>query len=480
MQFLRPENEHKELTYSDVFLMPRYSDIVSRMDVDLTPFNSIGMKLPVVVSNMTAVAGRRMAETVTRRGGLVVLTQDMSFDRIEEIVKYTKKCNHVFETPVVLQEDESVQTALNLIYKRSHGAVIIVDDKDKPVGIFTERDALQKDRYNRLGDVMTRSVITVTDTMDVKDVFTVLKDRRLSIVPVVDSEGTLKGVMTKKGCVRSVIHTPALNSNNEFLTAVAVRIRKGLEENIQSMIDLGVDVIVLDTAHGHQKLMIDAVKKARAILGPNRALVAGNIVTVEAAEDLINAGANILKVGVGPGGACKTRMTTGVGRPQFSAVHRVSKFARDRGVSVWADGGIKYPRDVALALAAGASSVMIGSWFAGTYESPADIKFDEAGRMFKEQFGMASQIAVINRNINTDEFEQTRKEFFEEGINQSKMYLQSGRESVESIIDQISAGVRSACTYTGTTNLNDFYKNSLVGVQTSSGFKEGKPVQKSW
>ncbi len=480
MIFLRPRDERKELTYNDVFLMPRYSDVVSRMDVDLSTHDALQLNTPIVVSNMTAVAGKRMAETVTRRGGMVVFTQDMSMERIEDIVRQVKKCHHVFETPVVLTQEETVQTALNLIHKRSHGAVIVVDEGNKPVGIFTEKDGYRRDRYNRIGEVMTRQVISVPSTLSPREIFAFLNDRRLNIVPVVHEDGTLAGVMTKKGCVRATMYQPAMNTRGELKTCVAVRIREGLEENLERLLEMGVDAFCLDTAHGHQDRMLKAIRNARAIIGPDRALIAGNIVTSVAAEDLIAAGANVLKVGIGPGGACKTRMTTGVGRPQFSAVHRVAQTARRFGVGVIADGGVKHPRDVALALAAGATSVMIGTWFAGTYESPADVQFDEQGKMYKEQFGMASQRAVINRNREVDAFEMARREFFEEGVSQSKMYLKSGQESVEDIIDQITAGLRSACTYMGASNLEDFYQNAIVGVQTESGYNEGKPVSQSW
>src|SRR3989338_4863182 len=480
MHFLHPLDAEKELTYQDVFLMPQFSDIVSRMNVDLSPQDGTGMTLPIVVSNMTAVAGKRMSEAVTRRGGLVVLTQDMSLERIEEIVKATKVCHPVFETPIVLDEQESVQTALNLINKRAHRAVIIVDKQNKPVGIFTEKDAYRRDRYNRLVDVMTRDLITVPSTQTPKEIFQTLHDRRLSIAPVVNLDGTLAGVMTKKGCVRAVQYKPALNSSGNLLTAVAVRIRFGLDETLDRLNQIGVDMIVLDTAHGHQKMMIDAVKKTRSLVGPSKPIMAGNIVGEAAAKDLIDAGKTHLKVGVGPGGACKTRMTTGVGRPQFSAVSEVAKYARAHGAFVCADGGVKHPRDVALALAAGAHSVMIGTWFAGTYESPADVQFDENGRMYKEQFGMASRRAVTNRTENTDPFEQAQKEFFEEGVSQTRMYLNPGQESVEDIIDEITAGVRIACTYSGARNLDEFHEKAIVGVQTASGYEEGKPVTKSW
>lgn len=474
MRFLNPSDAQKELTYQDVFLVPQYSTASSRMDVDLTPAGSFGMKFPVVVANMTAVAGRRMAETVARRGGLVILPQDMLLERIENIIKYVKGCHHIFETPVVLSRDESIQTALNLVYKRAHGAIIVVDREQHPVGIFTIKDAEMRDKFNLLESVMTKEIISVPNHATTQDIFHVMHDKRLSMVPVVRADGTLAGVMTKKGVLRSAIFKPAINNQGELITAVAVGINQDLEQKVSSLIEMGVDIIVLDTAHGHQQKMIDAITRVRRIIGDHRSLAAGNIVTVEAAKQFIEAGASILKVGVGPGAMCTTRMMTGMGRPQFSAVRAVASVARSLGAQVWADGGIKHPRDVVLSLAAGANCAMIGSWFAGTFESPADIQRDEDGRLYKENFGMASRRAVQNRNEGREAYAKAQKEYFEEGISQSKIYLDEKKGSVEDILDQISAGLRSSFTYAGAKNINEFYQNAVIGVQTPAGYIEGR------
>jgi IMP dehydrogenase len=277
------------------------------------------------------------------------------------------------------------------------------------------------------------------------------------------------------------MYKPALNSRGEFLTAVAVGINRPIAETVLRLKAIGVDIIVIDTAHGHQEKMLAAVREARSVLGAGFPIAGGNIVTAAAAKDLILAGASILKVGVGPGAMCTTRMATGVGRPQFSAVREVAELARQhKGISVWADGGIRHPRDVALAIAAGAHSAFFGSWFAGTYESPADIKFDEHGRKYKENYGMASGRAVKDRNEKTKRFEAARRELFEEGISQSRMYLKPGEESAEDIIDHVVAGLRSACTYSGATSLSEFYASAIVGVQSSAGFEEGKPLYETW
>jgi IMP dehydrogenase len=203
-------------------------------------------------------------------------------------------------------------------------------------------------------------------------------------------------------------------------------------------------------------------------------------VSAEATHDLITAGASIVKVGVGPGAMCTTRMMTGVGRPQFSAVAECAAEARRLGRHVWADGGIRHPRDVALALAAGASAAMVGSWFAGTYESPGDLLRDENGHLYKESFGMASKRAVTARTRGDNSFDRARKALFEEGISSSRMRLDPIRPGVEDLLDEICAGVRSACTYAGATDLESFHERAVLGVQSAAGFAEGRPLPAGW
>jgi IMP dehydrogenase len=209
-------------------------------------------------------------------------------------------------------------------------------------------------------------------------------------------------------------------------------------------------------------------------------IVAGNVVTAQGTHDLLGAGADIVKVGVGPGAMCTTRMMTGVGRPQFSAVLECAAAARDLGGHVWADGGVRHPRDVALALAAGAASVMIGSWFAGTYESPGDLLRDGEGRAYKESFGMASARAVANRTRDASGFERARMALFEEGISSSRMYIDPSRPGVEDLIDTIIAGVRSSATYAGAASLVELHERAVVGIQSSAGYDEGRPLDASW
>ena len=478
MRFLQQLPAH-DLTYNDVFMVPSMSNVASRLDVELRTSDNIGTNIPIVVSNMTAVAGRRMAETVARRGGLVVLPQDIPLDIIKIVVDYVKSRHAIFETPITLAPEDTLGEAISLIHKRAHGAVVIVDEEKRPLGIFTEHDAAGYDRFTQLKNVMNLDMVCFTDTQSVVDIHDALVEQRLNFAPVIDAQGVLVGAVTRKGSLRSTIYQPALNSNGQFLTSVAVGINGDPAARARELVALGVDVLVIDTAHGHQASMIRALEAVRKA-APQSIVVAGNVVTREGTRDLVNAGADIIKVGVGPGAMCTTRMMTGVGRPQFSAVLESAEVARSMGKHVWADGGVRYPRDVALAIAAGAASVMFGSWLAGTYESAADTLRDTEGRLYKESFGMASNRAVRNRTRTETAFERAKKELFEEGISSSRMYLDPQRPGVEDIIDQIVAGLRSSCTYAGAATLEEFHERAVVGVQSSAGYDEGRPLGTSW
>ncbi|MEY4392455.1 MAG: inosine-5-monophosphate dehydrogenase [Actinomycetota bacterium] len=477
MRFLQSPPAH-DLTYNDVFMVPSMSTVPSRLDVNLRTPDNLGTHIPVVVSNMTAVAGRRMAETVARRGGLVVLPQDIPLDIIEQVVDYVKSRHVVFETPITLGPTDTLGEALSLVHKRAHGAVVVVDD-GRPVGIFTEHDAAGFDRFTQLKNVMNPDIVSVSDSMDIVAIHDLLVDQRLNFAPVVNSAGLLVGSVTRRGALRSTMYKPAVDSQGRLLTSVAVGINGDPGARARALVAMGVDVLVIDTAHGHQDRMLRAIEAVRAA-APGTPIVAGNVVTQDGTRDLINAGADVIKVGVGPGAMCTTRMMTGVGRPQFSAVLDCAETARAMGKHIWADGGVRYPRDVALALAGGAASVMLGSWLAGTYESAADTLRDTEGRLYKESFGMASNRAVRNRTRTESAFERAKKELFEEGISTSRMYLDPARPGVEDIIDQIVAGLRSSCTYAGAATIDEFRERAVVGVQSSAGYDEGRPLGTSW
>jgi IMP dehydrogenase len=478
MRLIHETSSH-DLTYNDVFMIPNLSDVPSRLDVDLATPDGLGTTIPVAVSNMTAVAGRRMAETVARRGGVAVLPQDIPLDIVEQVVAFVKTRHPVYETPITLTGDHTVGEALSLVHKRAHGAVVIVDGESRPVGVFTEHDAIGYDRFTQLHNVMRTDVVLLGAGRTPQEMFDALSGQRLSMAPVVDDDGRLLGCITRRGALRSTIYRPALDSGGGLMIAVAVGINGDPGAKAVALERMGVDILVIDTAHGHQTRTLSAIEAVRRSV-PSAKIVAGNVVTAEGTRHLVEAGADIIKVGVGPGAMCTTRMMTGVGRPQFSAVLECSDEARRLGRHVWADGGVRYPRDVALALAAGASSVMFGSLLAGTFESAADTLRDTDGRLYKESFGMASNRAVRNRTRLETPFERARKELFEEGISSSRMYLDPDRPGVEDIIDQIVAGVRSACTYAGASTIADFQERAVVGVQSAAGYDEGRPQGTSW
>jgi IMP dehydrogenase len=287
------------------------------------------------------------------------------------------------------------------------------------------------------------------------------------------------GILTRTGALRSTIYRPAIDDGGRLRVAAAIGVNGDVAAKAAALIDAGIDLLVIDTAHGHQQRMIDALVAVRN-LGRSVPIAAGNVVSADGTRELIDSGADIVKVGVGPGAMCTTRMMTGVGRPQFSAVLECSAAARERGRHVWADGGVRHPRDVALALAAGASAVMIGSWFAGTHESPGDLHVDPDGRMYKDSFGMASARAVASRTTGDTSFERARKALFEEGISSGRQYLDPLRPGVEDLIDSITAGIRSACTYAGAMDLDQFHQRALVGVQSAAGYAEGRPLYTGW
>ena len=459
-------------------MVPVYSQLSSRMDVDLTATDKTGTTIPLVVANMTAISGRRMAETVARRGGIAVIPQDIPLEIVADVIKWVKSRHLIFDTPVTLKPDETVADAIDLITKRAHGALIIVED-EKPIGIITEADCENVDRFTQLNKIMSKDLVTLNDDVTPKAAFEFLSNERRRLAPVIDKAGKLVGIITKTGALRATMYQPCIDANGRLKIAAAVGINGDVEKKVKALLAAGADVLVVDTAHGHQKKMIEVLKTIRA-LNPTIPIVAGNVVTAAGTKELIEAGADIIKVGVGPGAMCTTRMQTGVGRPQFSAVLECAQEAKKHGKTIWADGGVRHPRDVALALAAGASQVMIGSWFAGTYESPSDLRKDSDGALYKESFGMASARAVAARTVSEDAFDRARKSLFEEGISSSRMYINPDRPGVEDLIDEIIAGLRSSCTYSGAKNLIEFNENAVIGIQSAAGYAEGRPLFTSW
>ncbi|OBJ00200.1 GuaB1 family IMP dehydrogenase-related protein [Mycobacterium sp. 1465703.0] len=478
MRFLDGHRPGYDLTYNDVFVMPNRSEVASRFDVDLSTGDGSGTTIPVVVANMTAVAGRRMAETVARRGGLVILPQDLPITVVQQTVEFVKSRDLVLDTPVVLGPDDSVSDATALIHKRAHG-VAVVAFEGRPLGLVSESSCLGVDRFTRVRDVAITDFVSAPVGTEPRKVFDLLEQAPIGVAVMTNADGTLAGVLTRTGAIRAGLYTPAVDVHGRLRVGAAVGINGDVGAKARSLVEAGIDVLVIDTAHGHQVKTLEAIKTVAGLqLGVP--LVAGNVVSAEGTRDLLGAGADIVKVGVGPGAMCTTRMMTGVGRPQFSAVVECASAARELGGHVWADGGIRHPRDVALALVAGASNVMIGSWFAGTYESPGDLMRDRDDQPYKESYGMASKRAVVARSGAETAFDRARKALFEEGISTSRMGLDPARGGVEDLLDHITSGVRSTCTYVGAADLAQLYERVVVGVQSTAGFAEGHPLPQGW
>lgn len=495
MKFLK--EPQTDLTYADVFLVPSRAETMSRMDVDLTADDPTGSTTPLVSANMTAVTGRRMAETMARRGGLGVLPQDLPLEVLQQVIGWTKNCHSVLETALKVTAGDTVLDVLHLLDKRNHRAVCVVDEDLRLAGTVHAEDGVGVDRFSSVGSAMRMPPVRFTteelglDSVvpgaapeeGLRSAYETLATSGTDYAPVTTPDGVLAGVLTLKGALRSAIFTPNVDLAGRLKIAAAVGINGDVAARADALVSAGVDVLVVDTAHGHQRKMFEALEAVRAVVdssGTQVPVVAGNVVTAQGTADLLDAGADIAKVGVGPGAMCTTRMMTAVGRPQFSAVLECAAAAAERGKHIWADGGVRHPRDIALALAAGASQVMVGSWFAGTYESPGDLMTDPSGRHYKESFGMASARAVQGRTAGDDVFSRARKSLFEEGISTSTMYLDPEKPGVEDLLDSIASGVRSSMTYAGAHDLAEFRERAVVGVQSAAGYEEGKPVATTW
>lgn len=481
-----------ELTYSDVFLVPSRSATASRFDVDLSAEDGTGSTTPLVAANMTAVTGRRMVETMARRGGLGVLPQDIPVEVIRQVAHWVKQRHPVMETPLKVTPSHTVLDVLHLLDKRNHEAVCVVDEDRRLAGVLTQADGEGVDRFSSVGAVMRMPQVQLaaedfeeesSRAEALQRAFETMDAAGSDYAPVTSADGLLTGVLTRKGALRSTIYTPNTDAEGQLKVAAAVGINGDVQGKAEALLEAGVDVLVVDTAHGHQEKMFQALSVVRRVVdasGLAIPVVAGNVVTADGTRELIEGGADIVKVGVGPGAMCTTRMMTAVGRPQFSAVLESAAAARELGKHVWADGGARYPRDIALALAAGASQVMIGSWFAGTYESPGDLLTAADGRRYKESYGMASARAVQHRTASEGAFARARKGLFEEGISTSRMFLDLERPGVEDLIDSITAGVRSSFAYAGAATQAEFRQRAVAGVQSAAGYEEGKPVSQTW
>ncbi len=447
---------------------PDQAKLVSRDEVDLTPLDGFG-HLPIVASNMNNVTGKRMAEALALMGGSAAIPQDKKDADMRNIAEYLHSRDVRYQTPIVVASDTPIWQLQNALQKRPMDTAIVVDGDNKLVGLVR----MQKQGETQYGHgVIPHSI----DLME---------KERVDFLPIVAADGTVKGAMTEKFAALSWRYRPHIDTAHGGLAMLATvgAINNDPTDRVKFLLDQGVMGIVFDTAHFDQGMKtFRSVEIAADLIANSRQkvfLVAGNTVTREGTRNILASGANAAKVGVGPGAMCSTRIETGVGRPQFTAISECAEEAEIFGGYVWADGGIVHPRDVALALAAGASQVMIGSILTPTYESPTPFERDERG-LYKINRGMASRESSVLRSIGKNGG-QMRDRFRQvlghrsEGISSSRIYARPGLESAMLLIHSLMDGVTSSMTYAGARNLKEFRRNAHVGIQGSAGYEEGKP-----
>ncbi|MEM9490372.1 MAG: IMP dehydrogenase, partial [Myxococcota bacterium] len=324
MRFLHPERDSLlELALDDVFLVPGRYDGTSRLEVDLTPADFAGGSHPVISANMNAVTGKRMAETMARFGGLGVLPQDMALDTVERIVNHVKQAPLRYDTALVVTPRATLRDVQGIIRKRAHGMVLVADHDNRLLGLITQADLREHDQYTPAERLMSRTLVTIGLQTSHRDAFMLMEERRVKAAPVVDADNRVAGVLTRDDAIRFELLRPSLDRNGKLMVAAAVGISTRAPDYASSLLDMGVDALVIDTAHGHQRRMLETIARVREMVAARDSrvpLIAGNVCTAEGTRQLIEAGADVVKVNVGPGAMCTTRMQTGVGRPSFTSV----------------------------------------------------------------------------------------------------------------------------------------------------------------
>lgn len=473
---------------------------VSRDDVDIRPIDGFG-NIPLVLANMNAVVGKRMAETMSMLGGSAAIPQDKEDSEMEDIAEYMHSRNPNYLTPTTVEPSTRVHRLQEYLNKRDLGNAIVADAKGKFLGLVRfqrENEEVQAgpstgiipknaNRDHPVSKYMRAdNCVTAKTGITPEDAYQLMEEKRTSFLPILGRGGRVDGVLTQKSLGWQWRYKPHVDEENGGLAMLATigAVNNNPVDRAKFFIeDLGVKGIVMDTAHLDQGIQtfrnIEKVAAYIAKIRKNILLVAGNQVTPAAVRSTLAAGANIAKIGVGPGAMCTTRIETGNGRPQLSAVAECAQEAEKYGGHVWADGGVMYPRDVALALAAGASQVMIGSLYTPTVESPEDFKSDDHGE-YKVNYGMASRRAATDRNMGKTRADL--KGLFRrvmgqraEGISDSRVYVRDGRRSAVDMTHWLMDGVTSAMTYAGAQNLDEFRRFGQIGIQTTSGYEEGKP-----
>lgn len=459
-------------TFDDVLLMPNKSEVLPKeviLKTNLT--KTIKLSIPLMSAGMDTVTESKMAIAMAREGGIGIIHKNMSIERqAYEVDRVKRQENGVISDPFSLSPDNTIEDALSLMSQyRISGVPITVNGKLQ--GIITNRDILFENDYSKkISQVMTKeNLITAPEGTTVEEAKDILKKHKIEKLPLVDNDNNLVGLITIKD-IEKVKKYPnaAKDSKGRLLCGAAVGVTKDMMVRVDALVKANVDVITLDTAHGHSKGVLDAVKTIKAKY-PELQVIAGNVATAEAVKDLIEAGADCIKVGIGPGSICTTRVVAGVGVPQLTAVMDCVEEANKYNVPIIADGGLKYSGDVVKALAAGAKICMMGSMFAGCEESPGETEIYK-GRSYKVYRGMGS-MAAMQCGSKDRYFQEDSKKLVPEGIEGRVPY----KGYVSEIIFQMLGGIRSGMGYLGAKTLDDLYKNARFVVQTSAGLRESHP-----
>ncbi len=464
------------LTFDDVLLVPKRSPIHSRKDVDLSTRLSRNIKLniPIVSANMDSVTESAMAISMAHNGGIGIIHRFMSVERqVEEVLKVKRAESVIIEEPYTIWPSATMADAKRLMQEKGVSGLLVVDANKKLLGILTARDLLFEDNdLNRVSELMTpmKSLHTASADASIDEARQLLRKYKLEKLPLVDEEGHLRGLITSKDMVTLAERPQACkDSKGQLTVGAAVGIREGYIERARALVDAGVDVLVVDVAHGHSDRVLNVVRELKKELGQVD-VIAGNVATPEGTKDLIDAGADAIKVGIGSGSICITRIVTGAGVPQLTAVLECAEAARKSDIPIIADGGIRNSGDITKALAAGASSVMIGSMLAGTEESPG-VTVMRNGRKYKIHRGMASVGASMKRGTEEAEDEAALLEYVAEGIEAFVPYRGTSHE----ILAQLAGGIRSGLSYCGAKTLAELHQNASFVRLTSAALNESYP-----
>lgn len=463
------------LTFDDVLLVPAKSEVLPRdvnLSVDLT--STLKLNIPIISAGMDTVTEAQLAIAMARQGGMGIIHKNMSIEQQAEQVDKVKRSERgVITNPFFLTPDHQVFDAEHLMGKYRISGVPVVNNLDEQilVGIITNRDMrFIQDFSIKISEVMTKENLVTADVgTTLKEAESILQKHKIEKLPLVDNEGVLKGLITIKD-IEKVIEFPhsAKDAEGRLLVGAAVGVTADTMLRVKKLVEANVDAIVLDTAHGHSKGVLDMVRTIRTEY-PELNIIAGNVATADATRELAEAGANVVKVGIGPGSICTTRVVAGVGVPQITAVYDCATEARKLGITIIADGGIKYSGDIVKALASGGHAVMLGSLLAGTSESPGETEIYQ-GRRFKVYRGMGS-VAAMEKGSKDRYFQEDNKKFVPEGIEGRTAY----KGPLADTIYQLVGGVRSGMGYCGTANLEELRENSQFVRMTGAGLRESHP-----